>query len=61
MPVMTGLDAIAERGLPATQGRAIEAADRQRAVRRAVQTLPPKYRDVVILYYFHEKDVRRRH
>ncbi len=57
MPVTVGLDALPERGLSATQDRAIEDADRQCAVRRAVQTLPPKYRDVVILYYFHEEDV----
>ncbi len=27
------------------------------AVRRAVATLPPKYRDVIVLYYFHEMDL----
>ena len=31
--------------------------DRDQAVRRAVQALPPKYRDAVILFYFHDMDV----
>ncbi len=30
---------------------------RDDAVRRAVATLPAKYRDVIILYYFHEMDL----
>ena len=30
---------------------------RDDAVRRAVATLPPKYRDVIVLYYFHEMDL----
>lgn len=34
-----------------------EAQDRDRAVRELVLTLPPKYRDVVVLFYFHEKDI----
>jgi RNA polymerase sigma-70 factor (ECF subfamily) len=35
----------------------IETADRGEAIRRAVMTLPPKYRDSVTLFYFHEMDV----
>lgn len=31
--------------------------DRDRAVRRAVDTLPPKYREALILFYFREMDV----
>jgi RNA polymerase sigma-70 factor (ECF subfamily) len=31
--------------------------DRDSAVRRAVSALPPKYRDVLILFYFHDMDV----
>jgi RNA polymerase sigma-70 factor (ECF subfamily) len=34
-----------------------ETEDRDRAIRRAVMALPPKYRDAMILYYFHEMDV----
>ena len=36
---------------------AYEARDRDRAVRRAVQALPEKYREALILFYFHEMDV----
>ncbi len=35
----------------------LEDEDRDRAVRRAVYALPPKYRETLILFYFHEKDV----
>jgi RNA polymerase sigma-70 factor, ECF subfamily len=35
----------------------LEDADRDRAVRRAVFTLPAKYREAVVLFYFHEMDV----
>lgn len=31
--------------------------DRDSAVRRAVSALPPKYRDALILFYFHDMDV----
>lgn len=34
-----------------------EAEDRDRAVRRAVFALPSKYRDALILFYFHDMDV----
>jgi len=37
--------------------RAFEEADQARAVRRAVDALPAKYREVLILFYFHDKDV----
>jgi len=41
--------------------RAIDGGLEQRnesaAVHKAVQTLPPKYREVLTLYYFHEMDV----
>ena len=35
----------------------LEDEDRDRAVRRAVYALPVKYREALILFYFHEKDV----
>ena len=35
----------------------LENKDRDGAVRRAVFALPPKYRETLILFYFHEKDV----
>ena len=36
---------------------AYELQDRDRAVRRAVQALPEKYREALVLFYFHEMDV----
>ncbi|MHC4695370.1 MAG: RNA polymerase sigma factor, partial [Planctomycetota bacterium] len=32
--------------------------DREERVRRAVSVLPGKYRDALVLFYFHEMDVR---
>jgi RNA polymerase sigma-70 factor (ECF subfamily) len=31
--------------------------ERDRSIRSAVLALPPKYRDAVLLFYFHEMDV----
>ncbi|MGD0939917.1 MAG: RNA polymerase sigma factor [Terracidiphilus sp.] len=42
---------------PATQQRELEERGRQESLRRAVLALPPRYREPVILYYFHEQDV----
>jgi RNA polymerase sigma-70 factor, ECF subfamily len=36
---------------------AADAADRRRLVRTALQSLPPKYRDPLLLFYFHEQNV----
>jgi RNA polymerase sigma-70 factor (ECF subfamily) len=41
----------------ATQHREVEERLRQEAVRRAVLALPLRYREPVVLYYFHEMDV----
>jgi RNA polymerase sigma-70 factor (ECF subfamily) len=35
----------------------LEKQDRDLAVRRAVLALPPKYREALILFYFHDMDV----
>jgi len=35
----------------------LEDKDRDRVVRRAVLNLPAKYREVLILFYFHDMDV----
>jgi RNA polymerase sigma-70 factor, ECF subfamily len=37
---------------------ALEIDDRNRAVQRALLTLPPKYREALILFYFHDMNVR---
>jgi RNA polymerase sigma-70 factor (ECF subfamily) len=34
-----------------------ETEDRDRVVRRALQSLPEKYRDALLLFYFHDMDV----
>jgi RNA polymerase sigma-70 factor (ECF subfamily) len=34
-----------------------DAADRERAVRQAVSSLPAKFRDALVLFYFHDMDV----
>lgn len=31
--------------------------DRRRIVQRALQSLPPKYRDPLLLFYFHDQDI----
>jgi RNA polymerase sigma-70 factor, ECF subfamily len=51
------LDDVAElRDLRAIDG-GLEDEDRDRVVRRAVLNLPPKYREVMVLFYFHDMDV----
>ena len=58
MPSMPlSLDEIAEPPDPRLTGTAFEDSSRDESVRRAVLALPPKYRDAVLLFYFHEQDV----
>ena len=56
-PVTLPFDEVYEPADP----RDLDADHTQRsqsaAIQKAVQTLPPKYRDVLTLYYFHEMDV----
>lgn len=35
----------------------LERRNQQATIHKAVHTLPPKYRDALVLYYFHEMDV----
>jgi RNA polymerase sigma-70 factor (ECF subfamily) len=51
------LDDVAEPRDPRPQDGGLDAEDRDRAVRHAVAALPPKYRDAVLLFYFHEMDL----
>ncbi|HEX3662193.1 MAG TPA: sigma-70 family RNA polymerase sigma factor [Acidobacteriaceae bacterium] len=51
------LDDIAEPPDPHLAGAALEETSRDEALRRAVLALPPKYRDAILLFYFHEQDV----
>ncbi|MFZ0271700.1 MAG: sigma-70 family RNA polymerase sigma factor [Acidobacteriaceae bacterium] len=51
------LDEIAEPHDPRIAGDALEQSSRDESIRRAVLALPPRYRDAVLLFYFHEQDV----
>lgn len=55
--VLVPMEEIAEPSRPAGQPNALEERARKDAVRRAVLALPPRYREPVILFYFHEMDV----
>jgi len=60
-PVTLPFDEIHEPTDPRTLNNAldrdIDERNRDAALHRAVQTLPPKYHEVLVLYYFHEMDV----
>ncbi len=56
-PVLTELGEQAEQRLAAPEQPGLAEEERAELVRRAVATLPPKYRDVLVLFYFHEKSV----
>lgn len=50
-------DEAPEPSRPASQLSALSERSAQEAVRRAVLALPLRYREPVVLYYFHEMDV----
>ena len=54
---MLSLDEIAEPPDPVIAGAALDQSARDESLRRAVLALPPKYRDAILLSYFHEQDV----
>jgi RNA polymerase sigma-70 factor (ECF subfamily) len=54
---MVVLDETPEPIDPSSMIEAYELRDRDLAVRRAVRALPVKYRDAMLLFYFHEMDV----
>ena len=54
---MLSLDEIAEPPDERLSPTAYDDASRDEALRRAVLALPAKYRDAVLLFYFHEQDV----
>ena len=56
-PKMFAIEDVAEPGDPRVVDPLRLAEDRDRAVRQAVFTLPPKYREALTLFYFHEMDV----
>ncbi len=51
------LEDIAEPSDPRDSDGGLEDHDRDLAVRRAVEILPAKYREALILFYFHDMDV----
>jgi RNA polymerase sigma-70 factor (ECF subfamily) len=51
------LDAAPEACGPASQHHALQEKSLREALRRAVLALPLRYREPVILYYFHEMDL----
>lgn len=51
------LDEAPEPSDPASIIEAHELRDRDLAVRKAVLALPPKYREAMLLFYFHEMDI----
>lgn len=57
IPPHASLDDGLELPDPRSEGAGLEAADTAAAVRRAVTFLPPRYRDAVVLFYFHGMDV----
>jgi len=58
LPATLSLDDIAEPPDPRLAvAAALEETSRDESIRRAVLALPPKYRDAILLFYFHEQDV----
>jgi RNA polymerase sigma-70 factor, ECF subfamily len=51
------LEDVAEPAGPATQHEGLAEKQSQESVRSAVLALPKRYREPVVLYYFHEMDV----
>jgi RNA polymerase sigma-70 factor (ECF subfamily) len=57
IPPMVPLDEIGEPAVDEGLEGRIETVDRRRIVRRMLHSLPPKYRDAIVLFYFHGADV----
>ena len=55
--VMVRMEDVAEPAGPAAQHDEFAERSRDESVRRAVLALPARYREPVVLYYFHEMDV----
>jgi RNA polymerase sigma-70 factor (ECF subfamily) len=56
-PRTVALDEIAEPADPDGTESRLEEHDQRRLVQRALRTLPSKYRDALVLFYFHGMDV----
>lgn len=55
-PRMTAIDQITEAVAPRFDDQEDES-DRRKGLRHALYTLPPKYRDALLVVYFHGRDV----
>jgi RNA polymerase sigma-70 factor (ECF subfamily) len=55
--VSVPMEDVAEPSGPATQHSALAERSRDESVRRAVLALPHRYREPLVLFYFHEMDV----
>lgn len=53
------LEAVAEVARRRVEHVDFESREREAFVRDAVTALPPKYRDAVVLYYFHDMDLQQ--
>lgn len=56
-PTTFSLDSLPELSGRESASRELEATDQDRTVRRALDTLPTKYREAVILFYFRDMNV----
>jgi RNA polymerase sigma-70 factor, ECF subfamily len=56
-PITLPFDEVHEPQDPHDLGSDLAQRNQSAAIHKAVQTLPPKYREVLTLYYFHEMDV----
>jgi RNA polymerase sigma-70 factor (ECF subfamily) len=56
-PQALPFDEVVEPRDPRSIDGGLERRNREATIQKAVHTLPPKYREVLILYYFHEMDV----
>lgn len=56
-PITVRLDEITRTSDRMAIDDKLESDDRDHAVRRAVLALPAKYRETLILFYFHDRDV----
>ena len=56
-PRAVSLDEIVSPPASDATDAALFESHRRRAVRTAVQSLPARYRDVLLLFYFHDRDV----
>jgi RNA polymerase sigma-70 factor (ECF subfamily) len=56
-PPAVPFDEIAAPVAPEDASAALQEVERRRAVRQGLNSLPAKYRDALILFYFHDQDV----